>query len=300
MASAGYTVAVVGATTPAGSELVRILDERNFPVRELLAFAAKGSLDKSTQYRDEGLPLQELRPGSFKGADISFFMADEKTSSEFARQAQAQGSLVIDTTPFFRMDKNVPLVVPEINPHALEGHGGIIASPSPSTVQLVLALAPIHRKATVRRVVVSTYEAISDAGESAMNELTEQIADLFDFHEARSSLFSHQIAFDAIPQTGTFLDNAYSSGEMHIIDETKKIMGDEGIRVCATAVYVPVFYSHSQSVAIETGKKIDPDGVRKLLKGAPGVKVEDSPKAGVYPLAVYATGKDECFVGRIR
>lgn len=300
MGTAGYRVAVVGATTPSGSELIRILEERNFPVRELIPLAVKGSLDKCTQYQEEGLALQELGPDAFKGVDITFFTADEETSREYAPQAHTQGSLVIDTTPAFRLDSNVPLVVPEINPGDITGRRGIIASPSPSTIQLVLAIAPIHRRAGVRRVIVSTYEAVSDSGEAALNELTEQIADLFNFHEARSSVFSHQIAFDAIPQTGPFLEGAYTSEEMQIIDETKKILGGESIRVCATTVYVPIFYSHSQSVNIETDKKIDPDGVRKLLKGAEGVKVEDKPAAGVYPLAVYATGKDECFVGRIR
>jgi aspartate-semialdehyde dehydrogenase len=300
VASAGYRVAVVGATTPSGSELIRILEERNFPVRELVPFVTNGSLDKSTQYREEGLPLQELKPGAFTGIDISFFTADEKTSREFVRQAQAQGSLVIDTSPVFRLDRDIPLVVPEINADAITGRRGIIASPSPSTIQLVLSLMPIHRKATVKRVIVSVYEAISDAGETAMNELTEQIADLFNFNEARSQVFPHQIAFDAVPQTGLFLDNAYTSEELQIVTETKRIMADEGIRICATTAYIPVFFSHSLSVNIETERKIDPDAARKLLEGAPGIVVEDNPAAGVYPLAVYATGKDECFVGRIR
>jgi aspartate-semialdehyde dehydrogenase len=296
----GLRIAVVGATTTAGKEIIRVLEERNFPVGTLVPLETRGSLGNTVQYWQEDLPVLDVKDTSFKDVDIAFFAASEKVSRELARDAAKKGCTVIDTSSCFRMDEDVPLVVPEINSHRIDGHAGIIASPSPPAVQAALVLAPIHRAATVRKVIVSTYQAVSDMGEAALNELTEQIADLFNFRETQSAVFPHQMAFNAIPQTGEFLGNAYTAGEMSIADETRKVLEDDGIRISATTVLVPLYYCHSQAVNIETAKKIPPEKVRALLKRSPGIKVEDDPAAGVYPLAVYTAGKDECFVGRIR
>lgn len=293
-------IAVVGATTAAGNEVVRILEERNFPVKELVPLERKGSPGDCVQFMEQEMPARYLDEKSFNGIDITIFTAGSKVSEEYARVAAAKGSVVIDTSEAFRMDEDVPLIVPEINAHRMAGHKGIIACPGASAIQLALVLYPIHKKAGIKRVILSTYQAISDAGEGAMNELTEQIADLFNFREIQSSVFQHQIAFDAIPQVGSFLDNAYTTEEMHTIEETKRIIDGEKIRICATSVHVPLFFSHSQSVNIETIRKISPDQVRTVLKNAPGIALEDDPSTGRYPLAVYATGKNECFVGRIR
>jgi len=232
--------------------------------------------------------------------DFAFFASGPKASMEFARAARGQGAVVIDLSVAFRIDKDVPLAIPEVNPQSLASHEGIIACPSPGAIQMALVLMPIHRKAGIRRVVASTYQAVSDAGEGAMNELTEQITELFNFQEAGCSVFLHQIAFNVIPQVGIFLDSGYSSEEMGIMIEMKKILGAADLKISVTTAHVPMFYSHAQSLHIETEKKLSPAEVRKLLASAPGVKVEDKPSAGVYPLPVYATGKDECFVGRIR
>lgn len=296
----GYRIAVVGASTTVGKEIIQILEERDFPVHELVPLEKKGSAGDSVQFKDQDISVKDLDTKKFKGIHFSFFASGGKISEEYVRSAVEQGSVVIDTTEAFHLDGDVPLVIPEINAHRIPLHKGVIASPSPSTIQLALVLSPIHKKAGIKRIVLSTYQAISDMGDTAMNELTEQIADLFNFREAQSAVFQHQIAFNAIPQVGAFLDNEYTSGEMHVIDEMKKILEDDRVRICATDVYVPAFYSHSQSVNIETIKKVDTGWIRTLLKGSPGVKVEDNPSEGVYPLAVYATGKDECFVGRIR
>ncbi len=296
----GYRVAVVGAETPAGAEVVRILEERNFPVRELVPLEKKGSAMGCVQFMNQDIPARYLDGKSFDGIDIAIFVAGSRVSREFVRTAAEKGAVVIDTSDAFRMEEDVPLVVPEINLHRMAGHKGVIACPGASAIQLALALYPIHKKAGVRRVILSTYQAVSDAGEGAMNELTEQIADLFNFRETQSSVFQHQIAFDAIPQVGGFLDNAYTTEEMQIIGETKKVLDGDKIRISATTVHIPLFFSHSQSVNIETIRKISPEQVRTVLKGSPGVDVEDNPSAGTYPLAVYATGKDECFVGRVR
>ncbi|MCK9262322.1 MAG: aspartate-semialdehyde dehydrogenase [Deltaproteobacteria bacterium] len=295
-----YRIAVVGATTTAGKEIVTVLGERDFPAAELIPLATQGSLGSTVQYRDEEIPVQTIKKTLFQGVDIAFFASTEKISKEYAPGAAKQGCTVIDTTPCFRMDEGVPLVVPEINAHRISGNKGIIASPCPAAVQAALVLGPIHRAAVVLKVVLSTYQAVSDMGDTALEALTEQIADLFNFRETRSSVFPHQMAFNVIPQVGPFLDNAYTSDEMRIAEETKKVLESSAVRISATMVLVPMYYCHSQSVNIQTVKKLSPDKVRSILKHFPGIRVEDNPAAGIYPLPVYVTGKDECFVGRIR
>lgn len=296
----GYRIALVGASTPVGRELVRVLEERGFPALEVVALEPGGFLETPGEYLGSDIPVRPLDEAMFKGMDFAFFASGPKASMEFARGARRQGPVVIDLTVAFRMDKDVPLVLPELDPQALAAHDGIIACPSPGAVQMALVLAPIHRKAGVKSVAASVYQAVSDAGEGAMNELTEQITGLFNFQEAACSVFQHQIAFNVIPQAGIFLENGYTSDEMGIMLEMKRLLRSEGLHISVTTARVPVFYSHAQSLSVETGRRISPAEVRKLLASSPGVKVEDRPADGVYPLPVYATGKDECFVGRIR
>jgi aspartate-semialdehyde dehydrogenase len=296
----GYRIGVVGASTPVGAEIVKVVEERGFPALEIVALEANGFLDSSVEYLGQDIPVRPLEEKMFQGLDFAFFAAGPRASMDFVRGARGQGPVVIDLSVAFRVDRDVPLVIPEVNPEALASHSGVIACPSPGAIQMALVLMPIHRKAGVRRVVASTYQAVSDAGEGAMNELTEQITELFNFQDAACSVFQHQIAFNVIPQVGIFLESGYSSDEMGIMLEMKKILGAEDLKISVTTAHVPVFYSHSQSLSIETEKKISPAEVRKLLAAAPGVKVEDKPAAGVYPVPVYATGKEECFVGRIR
>jgi aspartate-semialdehyde dehydrogenase len=296
----GFRVAVAGAATTAGKEIIRILEERNFPVRTLAALETQGSLGTVVQYRDRDIPVQALKAESLAGADIAFFASTEKVSGEYARGIAGNGCTVIDTTACFRMEKDVPLVVPEINAHRIAGHKGIISGPSPAGVQAALVLYPIHRAARIRKVVLSTYQAVSDLGETALSELTEQIADLFNFRETRSAVFKHQMAFNVIPQTDAFQDNAYTAGEMHLVQETRRILEDDALRISATSVLVPLYYCHCQSMNIETEGGLGAEKARKILERSPGISVEDNPAEGIYPLPVYAAGRDECFVGRIR
>ncbi|HOJ67869.1 MAG TPA: aspartate-semialdehyde dehydrogenase, partial [Candidatus Hydrogenedentes bacterium] len=240
---------------------------------------------------------------SFEGVEIALFSAGGGTSKRFAPAAAAAGCVVIDNSSAWRMDPGVPLVVPEVNPHDLKWHKGIIANPNCSTIQMVVVLKPLHDAAKIRRVVVSTYQAVSGAGSAAINELKEQTAALIEGREYPSSVFPHQIAFNVIPQIpqkDAFGDNGYTSEEMKMVNETKKIMGDPSIMVTATTVRVPVYIGHSESVNVETEKKLTADQARQLLRGAPGVIVQDDPASQLYPLPVHAAGRYETFVGRIR
>jgi len=296
----GYKVAVVGVTSAAGSEMVKILEERDFPVKELAPLASKHSIGEFIEFKGDSIPVQVINERSFKGADIGFFFAGKAMSKEFAPIAVRNGCVVIDSTSAFGGEEDVPLVVPEVNPHRIKGHKGIIANPSCSTIQLAVVLNPIHKQAKIRRIVVSTYQAVSGTGKKAMDELTEQVRDLFNFREPKIKVYPHQIAFNAIPHIDEFVENAYTAEEMKIVHETRKILEDDSIRICATTVRVPVFYGHSEAVNIETEKKLSPDAVREILVNAPGVIVEDDPWHNKYPLAIYAAARDECFVGRIR
>jgi len=295
-----YSVAVIGASGTTGNEIIRILKERAFPIRSLKPLESEISIGRSVEYANDDMPVQVLDKDSFKGIDICFFAADSPTSSVYAPIAVEQGCVVIDSTPFYRMYKDVPLVVPEVNADKIKGHRGIIASPGSMAIQLVVPLYPIHRLFSLKRIVVSTYQAVSETGPGAMDELTDQIRALFCFNEPAVKVYPYQIAFNALPHTDTFLDNAYTAEEMSITDETKKILDDDSITICATTVRIPVFYSHAESVNFETDKKITPQDVREVLGNAPGVKIEDDPSKNIYPLPIYASGKDECFVGRIR
>jgi aspartate-semialdehyde dehydrogenase len=239
---------------------------------------------------------------TFNGVDIGLFSPGASVSAIHAPRAAKAGCVVIDNTSQFRMDPLIPLVVPEVNPEAISlyKNKGIIANPNCSTIQMVVVLKPIHDRYKIKRIVVSTYQAVSGAGSEAMEELSEQVKSLFNMKEPVVQALPHRIAFNCLPQIDSFLDNGYTKEEMKMINETKKILGDDSVKVTATTVRVPVFVGHSESVNIETEKPIDPDDVRKLLMSAPGVTVLDDPKHGVYPMPIDAADHDDTFVGRIR
>ncbi len=295
-----YVVAVVGATGAVGEEMVSILEERNFPVGELVLFASERSEGKKIPFRGEEVVVKTLTEDSFKGVDIALFSAGASRSRQWAPVAAGSGCVVVDNSSAWRMDPEIPLVVPEVNPDDLKWHKGIIANPNCSTIQMVVALKPLHDAAKIKRVVVSTYQAVSGTGKKAMDELLKQTTDLLNFRSIQCSVYPHQIAFNILPHIDVFLENGYTKEEMKMVNETKKIMGDDSIRVTATTVRVPVFRGHAESVNIETEKKITANEARALLAAFPGIIVFDAPEKNVYPLPVDVAGKDEVYVGRIR
>jgi aspartate-semialdehyde dehydrogenase len=296
-------VAIVGATGAVGTEMVRILEERNFPIKNLHLLASRRSAGKTLFFKGKEVPVKELTPESFNGVEIALFSAGASVSKAFVPHCVRAGAVAVDNTSAFRMDEGVPLVVPEVNPEEIPRHKGIIANPNCSTIQMVLVLKPIHDAARIKRVVVSTYQAVSGAGWEAILELEEETEAILNERKYKRKLFPHQIAFNCIPQipqSDAFLPNGYTSEEVKMIDETKKIMGDQSIRVTATTVRVPVVRGHSESVNIETEKKLTAKEAREILSRAPGVVVYDDPQKQHYPLATLAAGRDETFVGRIR
>jgi aspartate-semialdehyde dehydrogenase len=295
-----YIVAVVGATGAVGKEMVEILGEREFPVSELIPLASERSEGERIESGGKHLVVRKLTKESFKGVDIAFFSAGAELSREFAPAAVKAGAVVIDNSSAFRMEPMVPLVVPEVNAHDIEKHSSIIANPNCSTIGLVVALKPIHDAVKIKRIVVTTFQSVSGTGRSAIDELAGQTVALLNFRDVETKVYPHQIAFNCLPHIDAFLDNGYTREEMKLVNETRKIMGDESIRVTATAVRVPVFRCHSESVNIETEKNISANETRAILSGAPGIIVYDDPKRNLYPLAIDTAGKDEIYVGRIR
>ena len=300
----GVNVAVVGATGAVGTEMLRILEERDFPVDELRILASSRSAGKRLQFRGKELTIEELREDSFKGIDIALFSAGGGISKKFVPHCVKAGGVAIDNTAAFRMDDDVPLVVPEVNPDEIFKHKGIIANPNCSTIQMVVVLKPIDDAATIKRVVVSTYQAVSGAGWQAVDELereTEFI--LSNSGQYERKIFPHQIAFNAlpqIPQSNAFLPDGYTTEEAKMIDETRKIMNLPSLRITVTAVRIPVVRGHSESVNVETEKRFSREETVELLSKAAGVTVMDDPEHQIYPLASLAAGRDETFVGRIR
>lgn len=295
-----YVVAVVGATGAVGNEMIATLEQREFPVGKLRLFASERSEGKSLEFKGKKIPVETLNENSFKGIDIALFSAGAERSRNWAPVAARSGCVVIDNSSQWRMDPEVPLVVPEVNPHDLDWHKGIIANPNCSTIQMVVALKPIHDAAKIRRVVVTTFQAVSGTGKKAMDELMQQTADLLNFRNIQCNVYPHQIAFNVLPQIDKFLDNGYTKEEMKMVNETRKIMGDNTLRLTATTVRVPVFRGHSEALNIETERKLTANQVRELLAQAPGVIVFDAPEKSIYPLPIHCDGKDEVFVGRIR
>jgi aspartate-semialdehyde dehydrogenase len=295
-----YVVAVVGATGAVGNEMIAVLEGRKFPVGKLRLFASERSEGKTLEFEGSQIPVETLNENSFKGIDIALFSAGAERSRIWAPVAARSGCVVIDNSSQWRMDPEVPLVVPEVNTHDLKWHKGIIANPNCSTIQMVVVLKPIHDAARIHRVVVTTFQAVSGTGAKAMDELLQQTTDLLSFKEIQKNVYPHQIAFNVLPHIDKFLENGYTKEEMKMVNETRKIMGDDSIRVTATTVRVPVFKGHSESVNIETEKKLSPNEVRSLLAKSPGITVFDAPEKNVYPLPIDVAGKDDVYVGRIR
>lgn len=297
-----FRVAVVGATGAVGETMLSILAERAFPVSELVALASERSAGTTVKFGDDDVVVQDLATFDPAGVDIALFSAGGDTSKAFAPKFAAAGAVVIDNSSAFRYDDDVPLVVSEVNPDAARTRPrGIIANPNCSTMQMLVALAPLHRRAGIVRINVSTYQSVSGAGRSAMEELGRQTGDLLNFRDIDPQKFPVQIAFNLIPQIDAFLENGFTKEEMKLVWETHKILGDASIRVNPTAVRVPVFYGHSEAVAVELRERIGVDEARALLAAAPGVEVVDDRTAGGYPTPVtHASGRDPVFVGRIR
>jgi aspartate-semialdehyde dehydrogenase len=295
-----YIVAVVGATGAVGNEMIETLESREFPVERLRLFASERSRGKTLPFRGKEVPVETLGEDSFKGIDIALFSAGGDRSKQWAPMAAKSGCVVVDNSSAWRMDPGVPLVVPEVNPGDLKKHKGIIANPNCSTIQMVVVLKPIHDAARIKRVVVTTFQSVSGTGKKAMDELVEQTRDILSFREPRVEVYPHQIAFNILPHIDSFLENGYTKEEMKMVNETKKILGDDSIRVTATTVRVPVLRCHSESINIETERKITPDEARAALAAAPGIVVFDAPEKNVYPMPVDVAGKDETYVGRVR
>ncbi len=297
-----YNVAVVGATGAVGREMLGILQERDFPVGNIRALASSRTAGEKMSVFDMQITVQELDENSFKGIDIALFSAGGQVSKDFAPIAAKGGTVVVDNSSAFRMDDDVPLVVPEINPQDLRQHKNIIANPNCSTIQMLLPLKPIHDKYRIKRIVVSTYQAVSGTGKDAMDELFEQskLLSAFKSEDIIPVAYPKQIAFNLLPHIDVFEDNGYTREEIKMVNETQKILGDDTILVSPTCVRVPVFISHSESVNIETEKPMDQGDVREMLKTAPGVEVLDDPDKWEYPTPLEVSGEDNVFVGRIR
>jgi aspartate-semialdehyde dehydrogenase len=298
--SGRYNVAVAGATGAVGQEMVKVLEQRDFPVKRLVPLASERSVGKTVSFKGEDVPVKVLDENAFAGMDLALFSAGSGPSQTYAPIAAQNGCVVVDNSSAWRMDPEKPLVVPEVNPHALKGHQGIIANPNCSTIQMVVALKPIHDAVGVKRIIVATYQAVSGTGLEAIEELSEQVQALMAMKEPEVKVYPHQIAFNCLPHIDAFQDNDYTKEEMKMVNETRKILEDDSILVSATTVRVPVFYGHSEAVWIETHKKITPQEARALLVQAPGVEVIDNPSLNQYPTAVQSAGEDATYVGRIR
>ena len=297
---ASYVVAVVGATGAVGQEMIFTLEQRNFPVSQLRCFASERSAGRMLEFKGGKVKVEPLTMDSFRGIDIALFSAGGDRSTQWAPVAAKSGCVVIDNSNAWRMDPEVPLVVPEVNPQDIKGHKGIIANPNCSTIQMVVVLKPIHDKARIKRVVVSTYQSVSGTGMKAMEELGNQTAEILNMKEPTISVYPRQIAFNLLPHIDVFLDNGYTREEMKMVNETRKIMGDDTIRLTVTTVRTPVFRCHSECLNIETERKLTPNEARALLAAAPGIVVMDAPDKLVYPTPIDVVGKDETYVGRVR
>ena len=297
-----YDVAILGATGAVGEAMLSILEQRNFPVGKLFPLASSRSAGSTVTFRNQEVTVQDVEGFDFSQVQIGLFSAGSSVSEKYAPIAAAAGCVVIDNTAQFRYEDDIPLVVPEVNPHAIAQYKnrGIIANPNCSTIQMLVALKPIHDAVGIERINVATYQAVSGTGKEAIEELAEQTRALFNHQEVKAEVYSKRIAFNVLPHIDVFMDNGYTKEEMKMVWETRKIMEDENIMVNATAVRVPVFYGHSEAVHIETHKKITADEVRALLEKAPGVQVMDRREPGGYPTAIDAAGQDATLVGRIR
>lgn len=301
-----YNVAILGATGAVGTEFLKLIEERNFPYAELRLLASKRSAGKQIEFMGKTYTVQEATKDSFAGIDIALF-AGGSVSKEFAPYAVEAGAVVIDNSSAFRMDPEVPLVVPEVNPQAILKHKGIIANPNCSTIIMVMALKPLYDMAKIKRIVVSTYQAVSGAGKEGIDELTDQVKDFAEGKEMvanilpSASLTKHYpIAFNLIPQIDVFMDNLYTKEEMKMVNETRKIFDDYDMRITATTVRVPVYRSHSESINVEFENDLNLEEMQKALAAFPGVQVIDNPQEQLYPMPLYTSEKDDVYVGRLR
>jgi aspartate-semialdehyde dehydrogenase len=301
MAGDGYRVGVVGATGLVGTAILELLAERDFPVAEIVPFASERSAGRELEWNGSAIVCRELSEDSIQGLDVVLSSAGGAISAEWTPRLVAAGAVVVDNTSYWRMHGDVPLVVAEVNPEALDSHNGIVANPNCSTMQMVVALKPLYDEAGIERLVISTYQAVSGTGKAAIDELREQARAVLAGEPPVASIYPHPIAFNTLAQAGSFpAGDDHTDEERKLINETRKILGDERIRVSATCVRVPVVTGHSVAVNIETKEALSPERARELLAAAPGVTVIDDPAAGRYPMAIEAAGKDDVFVGRIR
>ncbi len=302
MSNKKFNVAIAGATGAVGNQMITCLEERNFPVKSIKFLASRRSVGRKLDYMGNAIDVEELKEDSFKGFDIALFSAGGGTSEKFAPFAARDGCVVVDNSSAWRMDPKVPLVVPEVNPHAIAQytHKGIIANPNCSTIQMVVPLHPLHKKYGIKRIVVSTYQAVSGTGKKAIDELDAQTRSILNFKSYKTEVYPHPIAFNCLPHIDVFLENGYTKEEMKMLHETRKILEDDSIGVTATTVRVPVFFGHSESINIETIEHVSAEEVRALLEVTSGVKVVDDPYNNIYPLAIDAAGQDLTLVGRIR
>ncbi len=296
----GYRVAIVGATGLVGQEFIKVLEQRNFPMESISLLASNRSAGRKMFVAHREIEVRETVPESFKEIDIALFSAGGETSRYFSPIAAQSGAVVVDNSSAFRMTPKVPLVVPEVNVEDIRWHKGIIANPNCSTIQMVVALYPLHKVNPIKRIIVDTYQAVSGTGTAAVEELTTQSRQVLDGQSTVPHVYPHQIAFSVLPEIDVFLDNGYTKEEWKMVEETRKIMHADGLAVSATCARVPVFISHSESVHVEFSQTMFPEDARRILVQAPGVKVLDDPVISLYPQAWSAAGTDEVFVGRIR
>jgi len=297
----GYNVAVVGATGAVGVEMIETLEKRNFPVKNLRLFASERSVGKKLKYKGTDVTVEELKPDVFTGINFALFSAGAARSKEYAGSAVSAGAVMIDNSSAFRMEPDVPLVVPEVNPEDAKKHKGIIANPNCSTAIMLVAVYPLHKVNPVKRIVVSTYQAASGAGAKAMAELEEQTAKLLRGEkEVHATALPQRIAFNLFPHVDVFLENGYTKEEMKFVNESRKIMHHPTLKISATCVRVPIYRAHSEAVNIEFERPMTPAEARQLLRKAPGVQVVDDPANKKYPMPIDASGMYDCLVGRIR
>ena len=298
----GKRVAVVGATGAVGTEMIKTLEKRNFPVDELFLFASARSKGKKLKFNGKEIIVEELNQDCFKGKniDIALFSAGASRSKEFASAAVDSGAVVVDNSSAFRMDDDIPLVVPEVNPEDIKKNKGIIANPNCSTIQMVVALKPLHDAGVVEQVKVATYQAVSGAGQAAMDECVQQARDFLDGKPVEVSNFAHQIAFNLIPHIDVFMENGYTKEEMKMVNETQKIMNAPDMKISATTVRVPVLRAHSEVIHVKTKEKISASKAKELFESFEGIVVQDDPENNIYPMPFMASGSYPVYVGRIR
>jgi aspartate-semialdehyde dehydrogenase len=295
-----YHTAIVGATGLVGQEFIKILEQRDFPMASIHLFASDRSAGKKMFVNHQELEVKELTPNSFDPVDVALFSAGSEISKQFGPVAAKRGAVVVDNSAAFRMNPRIPLVVPEVNPEDMENHRGLIANPNCSTIQMVVALHPLHKVNPIKRIVVDTYQAVSGTGTAAVDELRSQAKLVLEGKGAVPHVYPHQIAFNLVPEIDVFLDDGYTKEEWKMIHETRKILHDNSIAISATCVRVPVIAGHSEAIHVEFTKPMSPDEARSILVSAPGVKVLDDPSVSLYPLPWTAAGTDDVFVGRIR